>query len=354
MEHTPVKVFPSVSLIVPIYRAEAFLGQCVTSLLVQTVRDFELLLVDDGSPDGSGALCDVYAAKDSRVRVIHKPNGGVSAARNAGLDAARGDYVVFVDSDDYVDPDHLEQLLALRQTISCPKKALFFTDYRSFGPKGDLKCSYPEPITEDFSAISAQAFRDLVFGFRLFSPCCKLYQRSIIEETHLRFDTSIRTAEDFDCNMRYLAQIDFICYRPIPSYHYRVDYKTYTPSNQGVLGESEIKSAHLMANGIKDLANRMGVYEEVRQDFFRWVAMKHYFNRLPMLFAESSQVGKAERRKLYHRLIADPLYREAAKAGIPLLPKSTTRTICSSADCFDVWYLFYRYQQIRNKLHQAK
>ena len=97
-----------ISVIVPVYKSEAFLGKCVESLLAQSFQDFELLLVDDGSPDDSGAMCDAYAAKDSRVRVIHKPNGGVSSARNAGLDAARGDYVVFVDSDDYVDPSYLE------------------------------------------------------------------------------------------------------------------------------------------------------------------------------------------------------------------------------------------------------
>ena len=343
-----------ISVIVPVYKSEAFLGKCVESLLAQSFQDFELLLVDDGSPDDSGAMCDAYAAKDSRVRVIHKPNGGVSSARNAGLDAARGDYVVFVDSDDYVDPSYLEGLLLPLREQAEPEKTLVITDYQPFTPNGDEKRSFPQPFTVGLSEAAPQTFRDLIFGFRLFPPYCKLYRREIIEANHLRFDTSIRTAEDFDFNMRYVAHVETICYSPIPSYHYRVDYKKYRPSNHGVLGDSEIKSAHIMANGITNLARRMGVYEQIEPDFFRWAAQKHYFNRMPMLFAESDQVGKAERRKLYQRLIADPVYRNAAKAGIRLLPESTTRTIGCHADRFAVWYLFYRYQQLRSKKHQAK
>lgn len=92
-----------ISIIVPVYNGEDHLDRCVRSILAQTYKDFELLLVDDGSTDGSGALCDAWAAKDSRVRVFHQENAGVSAARNAGLDAATGEYIGFVDADDYID-----------------------------------------------------------------------------------------------------------------------------------------------------------------------------------------------------------------------------------------------------------
>ena len=88
---------PEVSVIVPVYKVEAYLRRCVDSILAQTFTDFELILVDDGSPDNCGAICDEYAEKDNRVRVIHKENGGVSSARNAGLDAAAGNYICFVE-----------------------------------------------------------------------------------------------------------------------------------------------------------------------------------------------------------------------------------------------------------------
>ena len=103
---------PLLSVIVPVYKVEAYLDECVESILNQTYTDLELILVDDGSPDRSGEMCDAWAERDSRVRVIHKPNGGVCSARNAGLDAARGEYAAFVDSDDWLDPGMYEAMLA--------------------------------------------------------------------------------------------------------------------------------------------------------------------------------------------------------------------------------------------------
>lgn len=98
---------PKISVIIPVYNAEKYLRKCIESVLNQTFGDFELLLVDDGSPDHSGEICDEYAQKDSRVHVFHKPNGGTANARNYGLDHSQGDYVAFIDNDDYVEPTYL-------------------------------------------------------------------------------------------------------------------------------------------------------------------------------------------------------------------------------------------------------
>ena len=107
---------PTISVIVPVYRAEAFLRKCTDSILQQTYTDLELLLIEDGSPDESGALCDAIAAEDDRVRVFHKENGGVSSARNLGLEHATGTYIAFVDSDDWLEPNALELLLRALET----------------------------------------------------------------------------------------------------------------------------------------------------------------------------------------------------------------------------------------------
>ena len=101
---------PEISVIVPVYRAESFLRKCTDSILNQTFQDLELLLIDDGSPDHSGALCDQIAKEDPRVRVFHKDNGGVSSARNLGMTQANGQYFAFADSDDWLPPDALETL----------------------------------------------------------------------------------------------------------------------------------------------------------------------------------------------------------------------------------------------------
>lgn len=102
---------PCISIIVPIYKVEPWLRRCVDSILSQTYSDLEIILVDDGSPDNCGAICDEYATIDSRVKVIHKPNGGLSDARNAGIAIAKGEYIGFVDSDDYIEPEMYERLL---------------------------------------------------------------------------------------------------------------------------------------------------------------------------------------------------------------------------------------------------
>lgn len=104
------------SIIVPVYKVEPYLHRCVNSILAQTFRDFEVILVDDGSPDNCGAICDEYAVKDVRVKVIHKTNGGLSDARNAGLDIVQGDYIGFVDSDDYIHPKMYELLVKIMET----------------------------------------------------------------------------------------------------------------------------------------------------------------------------------------------------------------------------------------------
>ena len=101
---------PKISIIVPVYNVEKYLEKCVRSILAQTFTDFELILVDDGSPDSSGAMCDQFAEQDQRVKVIHKENGGLSDARNAGIEIATGEYLGFVDSDDYIADDMYELL----------------------------------------------------------------------------------------------------------------------------------------------------------------------------------------------------------------------------------------------------
>ena len=115
---------PGISVIVPVYKVEKYLHECVDSILAQTFRDFELILVDDGSPDNCGAICDEYAAKDSRIRVIHQENQGLSGARNSGIDVARGEYITFVDADDSIEPClYTTAVKACQEGSFSPRKA---------------------------------------------------------------------------------------------------------------------------------------------------------------------------------------------------------------------------------------
>ena len=126
---------PLLSIIVPVYDVERYLPKCIDSILAQTFTDFELILVEDGSPDNCPALCDAAAAKDARIRVIHQKNGGLSAARNAGLDAARGEWIGFVDSDDYIAPEMYEVLYKAVQRTGAD---LALCDYAEVDETGAL------------------------------------------------------------------------------------------------------------------------------------------------------------------------------------------------------------------------
>jgi glycosyltransferase involved in cell wall biosynthesis len=339
---------PEISIIVPVYNTEAYLKNCIESVLMQTYRNFELILVDDGATDASPAICDRYAQSDYRVRTIHKANGGVSSARNLGLENASGKYVVFIDADDYAGTEYLADLRnAAMKYEESNEKVMILSDYQPFSEAGFEQRTYPQPfaIGCDKKDATAEEFRALVFGFIIFPPYCKLYRRDVIEAAHLRFNTALKSAEDFDFNCRYIENMDRICYTPAAEYYYRVGYKSYKPSNDGVLGESEICSVHIMANGITALARRLGVYEEVYEDICQWAARKQYYNRLPMLFAPSKSVCFRERKMLYRQLTADETYHKLYKVGIKRTGRGTTRMIGEKFDCFFCWWVFYRLLQ---------
>lgn len=336
---------PEVSVIVPVYNCEKYLPEMMEGFQSQQFKDFELLLIDDGSQDGSPALCDRFAETDARVRVVHQENGGVSRARNRGLDEARGKTIVFVDADDRIKPRYLQDLIRAAESLgSNRQRTLVLADYQPFSEKGKEKRRFPKPFTMDFNTrqgLTAEHFRELIFQFRLYPPYCKLFQRDIIEKNRIRFREGMRSAEDFEFNIRYLAAVDRVEYIDSVQYDYRIGYKKYTPSNRGVLGASEINSAHIMAHGITDLAQRMGILEEIRPEIDRWAAEKHYFNRLRMLFRKSSQVSIREKKQLYDALISDPVYYSAARRGVPQLPKSCSRMIAENADYYYAWLAFY-------------
>lgn len=168
-----------ITVIIPVYKVEKYLARCVDSVLAQTYRNLEVLLVDDGSPDNCGRICDEYAQVDSRVRVIHKPNGGLSSARNAALDIMTGEYVMFVDSDDYIALDCVEYLVGLVERFSAQIAIGNYEETRSsscefgacgFGPRERIE------LLSGREAIERQFGKDTV---QYVSSCAKLYAREV-------------------------------------------------------------------------------------------------------------------------------------------------------------------------------
>lgn len=208
---------PVVSIIVPFYNAQKTIGRCIDSILNQTFKEFELILLDDGSTDDSGQICDEYAEKDARIRVVHKENSGVSDTRNQGIAMAKGEYLQFLDGDDWISPDATGLFVRTITEYQCDMVIADF--YRVIGervsPKGAIeeaglmdKISYATNMMENPA--------DFYYGV-LWN---KLYKRSVIEEHQLKMDRSISWCEDFIFNLEYISHIQSIYALKVPVYYY--------------------------------------------------------------------------------------------------------------------------------------
>ena len=180
-----------ISVIVPVYNTEKFLNNCIESILNQTHKNLEVIIIDDGSTDNSPAICDEYAKKDSRVKVIHKENGGVSSARNAGLDIASGEYIGFIDGDDVIEPDMYHFLLA--NLLLCDADISRCGMVRE---TGDQKEVWGNDASVPVIRTTIEGICDVgeANGILPVSPCNKLFKHKIIK--NIRFDTRFVYAED--------------------------------------------------------------------------------------------------------------------------------------------------------------
>lgn len=205
---------PLISVMIPVYKTKDYLRRCVESILNQTYGNLEIILVDDGSPDESGALCDQLALEDSRIRVVHKENGGLASARNAGLDVMTGEYAAFVDSDDYVDSQMLQGLYDLCQThqaqIAC-------CGIERVNDQGHV--NYFNENTEDSLLMNREeAMKELLDNYRVTNSLCdKLIHRSVFDDLRL---TESLIYEDFDVMYRCIHRADRVVYTGAPYYKY--------------------------------------------------------------------------------------------------------------------------------------
>ena len=188
-----------ISVIVPVYNVEKYLRRCIDSILAQTYTNLEIILVDDGSPDNCPAICDEYAEKDSRIKVIHQQNGGLSAARNAGLDIATGDYIGFVDSDDYISFEMYEKLLNILMESNSDLSICGMAYYDENSKCIDQEC----PLTDrTFSNLEIYGELQKELYWFYVNACPKLYKRFIFED--IRFPIG-KLYED-NCIVHYIFQ----------------------------------------------------------------------------------------------------------------------------------------------------
>lgn len=232
---------PKVSIVIPVYNVESYLRRCVDSVLAQTLSDIEIILVDDGSPDGSPSICDEYAAANENVAVVHKSNGGLASARNAGMKIAAGDYLLFVDSDDWIDPETAGELVAVAEA-----NQVDFVRFRpmyagwpghedgslcDFGTEQGmreglyLKRDIEEKIYPRLFATPQLTLGVIVAAWR------SLYRRKFLEENRLRFDEEVKYSEDTIFSARVVwASSSFYYLDGGRYYHYFYNRKSITKS----------------------------------------------------------------------------------------------------------------------------
>lgn len=208
---------PEVSIIVPVYNAEKSIARCVDSILHQEYEDFELILVDDGSKDGSPAILDAYAKQDARVKVIHKPNSGVSSTRNLALDQAKGKYIQFLDADDWI-PDNSTKMM-VRDAVDKDVDLVVGDFYRVVGKnvsrKGSI-ISNDVMTLQEFAEKMMNSPSDFYYGV-LWN---KLYKNKIIQNYNVRMDEDLSWCEDFIFNLEYLLHVKTVSALQIPVYYY--------------------------------------------------------------------------------------------------------------------------------------
>lgn len=277
---------PLISIIVPVYNAEKVLYHCIDSILSQTFSDFELILVDDGSNDNSGKICDEYSEKDNRIQVIHKANGGVSTARNAGIEVAQGEYICFVDSDDYLENDYLSRL------------------YSGYDDDVDLVlCGYyeisegKENSTVVFSDSDEDIIKrnDVLLLFQkvmISAPWCKLFKMKIVSENSIIFPADMSLGEDIIFNFTYLNYVNKIKVINKPLYNYISDnnssllrkYRKELLSEKKLLNErwyDIINKWHLDENSIAIYHNHVfWSYDIVLNNTFSEENKESFFKKL--------------------------------------------------------------------------
>ncbi|MBQ7288602.1 MAG: glycosyltransferase [Clostridia bacterium] len=235
---------PLITVIVPVYKVEPYLERCVKSVINQTYENLEIILVDDGSPDNCGNMCDAFAKQDPRIRVVHKENGGLSSARNAGLDVATGKYIGFVDSDDWIEPDMYAQLYSL---LSLHNVKIAACGFRCDFPSGKtVYINRDYPANKEIEVFSkTDALRELILARKITNSVCdKLFEKSLFQT--FRFTQGI-VNEDFEMMPLCVEAAESVVFCPSPFYHYMMTAESITRGafKESRFTETDISRRHL-------------------------------------------------------------------------------------------------------------
>lgn len=315
-----------ISVVVPVYNAEPTLAQCVDSILASTYKDFELLLVNDGSTDGSPELCREYCGRDSRVRLLNQENQGASVARNKGIECGRGEWVIFVDSDDSIFPDYLK-MIAEEETAD-----LLIFDFVKIGQsepdtargeKEPRRISVPLDSAENRAHLidNLLRFRQLTDGgyTDLRAPWAKAFRRSVLERGSIRFAPGLRVGEDALFNIEFYLTARSCKYIPVPAYWHRIHMSSITHSFVPGL----LDSFSILQRGMRDVLTEHGMFPMLEQAYAANTLENMAYLLIKGIFNPYSKNTARENRELCERMREDEIYIAALKYNykIGILPR---------------------------------
>lgn len=302
-----------ISVVIPVYNVERYLRGCLDSVLRSAYQDFELILVNDGSADKSLDICKEYAARDSRIRLISQENGGVSAARNRGIAACRGEWVVFVDADDLISPDFLDRIAREE-----PQDLLLF-DFAS--AEADLAAATPAPeplrygrgdVPELLRSLLLR--RQLAEGGNLnfVSPCAKAYRRALLDRCGVRFSPELFYGEDKLFNVEFLTRVERCTYIPAPVYYYNIHLDSSSHRFNPKLPYNLVR----LLERLRDALEASEMFALLERDFYSYALENLSYTMVWAVFCPENHGSGGEKRQVCRDLRENGLYRAAMRYNL--------------------------------------
>lgn len=305
---------PLVSIIVPIYNSEKYLGRCINSITAQTYRNLEIILVNDGSKDDSLKICENYRKLDKRIKILDIENGGVSTARNCGIDVATGKYLQFTDSDDVIDEYMIENMVNLMELYNADITfcGMYVAEYDEWDNLRTV-----DRFTSNFlgreCVLSKSDFYKrfpeiLMKSVMLEGPCNRLYVKSIFDALKLRFPVDVSIGEDFLMNLRYYEQCERIVFLDKPYYY-------YIRQNSDSLSSKYRQNMYLEKSALldeySDFLKRNNIMEDCDEGYYYDYITGYAVAMVKNLFVESCELTKGEIKSELCRIVSDDRVLEA-------------------------------------------
>lgn len=347
-----------VSIIMPVYKVEEYVGKAIESILAQTLKEWEFLIVDDGTPDRSGEICDQYAEKDQRIHVIHKENGGAPSARNLAIEMAKGEYMYFLDSDDWAEPTMLEDMyrLAKRDNAQLVVAGFYIDTYI-----GDGKYITDNYYVEDAVYTDKEMFRKNAYKLfdrnLLYTPWNKLYEAKYIIQNNLRFPTTFW--DDFPFNVSIVRNVERVTVTSKQYYHFlRARTESETAAYRPGMYEKREEEHGWMVNLYKE----WHVWDQESKEMIARRYIERFIGCVENVTNPKCQMSEKEKRREIKNMLANPRVDKMVKIAKPrsiymkimLLPVRMKSTILTYLEAKVISFVKTRDTKLFTKLKAGR